>query len=176
MRSTLPLLAGSVSLVKREARAPDILDRSADMGRYWNITNQYGIVNTWSVGWSCLGWPKYVTAVVFSPVLNHHQPRWHCKHANDGQSVPGQILFSLDHRRRINTEDKEKAVAADWGRYLNAAQFIWQQGWFEAKILGASQFWEGAWWFGVAWITIFFSKHPFRQVVVIIFILFFKSF
>jgi hypothetical protein len=34
MRRTFPLLLGSVSVLNMAAKAPDILDMSADMGRY----------------------------------------------------------------------------------------------------------------------------------------------
>ena len=32
-----------------------------------------------------------------------------------------KVEIRLQHRRRINTEEKAKVVAAGWGTYLNAA-------------------------------------------------------
>ena len=82
------------------------------------------------------------------------------------------LQVALTHRRRINTEEKEKVVAASWGTYLNAALIIKQQGWFEEN------FWEKIHFgrmprekFGVMWISYLlkasisphscYSIHPF---------------
>ena len=69
----------------------------------------------------------------------------------------GQMVYLYTapySRRRIKTEIKAKVVIVIWGRYLN--------------VLG--------WWFGMVctgWSSTF-SKHPFRQVAFILFILLFK--
>ena len=54
------------------------------------------------------------------------------------------LQVALTHRRRINTEEKEKVVAASWGTYLNAALTIKQQGWFEENFWEKNSFWEDA--------------------------------
>ena len=64
-------------------------------------------------------------------------------------------------------------VTVGWGTYLNAALNILQQGWFEQKFLGEHPFCYRC-WYGVNQMMIHFSKHPFRQVAIILFILFFK--
>ena len=84
------------------------------------------------------------------------------------------------HRRRTNTEGKVKVVTVGWGtystvhwvQYLNAP--LTQQGWFEEKLKKKHFRRVGVWCDGIGWSSIF-SKHPFRQAAVMLFILFLKS-
>ena len=117
----------------------------------------------------------------FLPYLSEITIFSHCKIYTVTNMVHCKItintsLFLLpEHRRRINTEEKEKVVAGCClGGLLEcrtshlSARIIWK------KLLEEHSFWEGGVlvWTGRSFI---FLKHPLRQVSVLLFINFFKS-
>ena len=73
-------------------------------------------------------------------------------------------------------KDKDRREGKGCRCWLGGALTIYQQGWFEQNLSVEHQFYVG-WWFSVVWTrwSSVFPKHPFRQIAVILFILFFKS-
>ena len=84
---------------------------------------------------------------------------------------------SAFHRRRIKTEQKAKVIAVGWGTNWNAVQYLP----FSCKVdLKKKKIWDTIHfgmvvvWYSVNQMIIHVSKHSFRQVAFIPFILCFK--
>ena len=97
----------------------------------------------WSLGarWSCRGPPPAAgTSSLGQPPPPRPSPLWYITHE------PAR-LNDIAHRRRINTEEKVKVVAAVWGDRMDSIPCrtgYFSPGWFEEK----DEWWAATWWKG----------------------------